>query len=106
MKTTKDELIIQTAYAIEDCIERDGEDVIGVDEAGIRAALVAMVHRLHSGQTGIEDAVIQKFKDRAATEKTPTISEINLRDNEWIIRAQNEALDIAFFLEKVLQDRR
>jgi len=54
----------------------------------------------------IEDAVAKKLQDRAAIGKNKygvTMERTDLTDIDWLKHAQEEAMDLAVYLEKLIQ---
>jgi len=54
----------------------------------------------------IEDAVVQKIQDRAEVGKSKygvTMERGDLTNIEWLIHAQEEAMDLAVYLEKLIK---
>ena len=53
----------------------------------------------------IEDAVAKKIQDRAETGKNKygvTMERTDLNTVEWLTHAQEEAMDLAVYLEKII----
>lgn len=54
----------------------------------------------------IEDAVAKKIQDRAETGKNKygvTMERTDLNTVEWLTHAQEEAMDLAVYLEKLIE---
>jgi hypothetical protein len=54
----------------------------------------------------IEDAVAKKIQDRAETGKNKygvTMERTDLNTVEWLTHAQEEAMDLAVYLEKIIK---
>lgn len=103
MKTTEEDLIIETAGAITDCLERDGEDVIGIDEVGIKAILNGFVHRLRSGATSEKEALIQKIRDHDDS-NTKFGDAMDAEANiDYLVDQQSESIAKALYYEGMIQ---
>lgn len=56
--------------------------------------------------SSIEESVIQKIRTRADVGKAKygtTMDRTDLTELEWLIHAQEEAMDMAVYLEKLIQ---
>lgn len=59
--------------------------------------------------SSIEDAVVAKIKDRAIDgliKYQQTMERTDLSTLDWLIHAQEEAMDLAVYLERLIQDER
>lgn len=101
MKKTPEEILIETTDAILDCQECDGDTVVGMDVAGIKAVLIGFHHRYHNGSSPVEDAVIEKLKDRYALGEFRDLNESWMSKRD-ITEAQQIDLDSALRLEECL----
>jgi len=57
----------------------------------------------------IEDSVAAKIKDRAIDgyiKYQQTMERTDLSRLDWLIHAQEEAMDLAVYLERIIQDER
>tara|TARA_R100001015_G_C4573765_1_gene131395 strand:+ start:185 stop:490 length:306 start_codon:yes stop_codon:yes gene_type:complete len=55
----------------------------------------------------IEDSVAKKIQERAEVGKNKygvTMERTDLNNIEWLIHAQEEAMDLAVYLERIIQD--
>jgi hypothetical protein len=55
----------------------------------------------------IEEAVIAKMRGRAITGKAKyntTMERTDLRRKDWLIHAQEEAMDLAIYLQKLIEE--
>lgn len=59
--------------------------------------------------SSIEDSVVAKIKDRALDgyiKYQQTMERSDLSALDWLIHAQEEAMDLAVYLERLIQDKR
>ena len=57
----------------------------------------------------IEDAVMAKIYERAVMGKAKygvTMERDDLTELEWLVHAQEESMDLAVYLERLIQDKR
>lgn len=97
-----DEIASQIADAAEECCEVANGEFVDFDWVGAKAAAIEGLHRYFSGPAEIEESVINKILERRGTKPEVDLKG-DLEDLGWMRAAQEQAIDTAIFLEKLIQ---
>jgi hypothetical protein len=107
MNTDKiEQLAIEVTDVAEDCCDVANGEFIGFDRVGCKSAVIEAFHRYFTGQTEVEESVINKIierRDIGRKKYGTSMEREDLNDIQWMTHAQEEALDTAIYLEKMIQ---